>query len=226
MTSPHYDTGSAWTDGYNMAILGKTQTGKTSTARELHAESPRVSVWLNEDGVDRVDGVAGKVVHDVEGVRQAFLENQYAINLVSSDRERDIADLHAFMWDVADRSDRQLPMQVIVDEVHRVAPQSNEKYGNFPSRDAVRRYAKEGVKRNIKFVGITQDPTAYDKQTLRQTEWRLVFDMTAENRKSSVVRKMGFNWSEIDASDRYTGVLHNATGDVVDARVKAQARYA
>jgi hypothetical protein len=82
------------------------------------------------------------------------------------------------------------------------------------------------VKRNIKLVSITQDPTAMDKQTLRQSEYRLIFPMTNENRTSSVVKRMGLDWSAVDAGDRYTGTLHDDTGAVLEEQVKAEARYA
>ena len=225
--SPLYDTGDPWTDGYNMAILGKTQTGKTSTARELHAETPRVAIWMNEAGNKRVPDVAGREVNSVEGVRDAFADDCYAIELVSEDRNADVPRLQEFLWDVAEATDRQLQMQVTADEVDRVAPQSGKQYGNLPARDAVRDYTSEGVKRGVKWVGITQDPTKYDKQSLRQSEYRLIFDMSAENRRSSVVSKMGLDFAAVDATDdRYTGVLHDDSGTVLDTSVKAEERYA
>jgi len=229
VTSPAYDTGNPWTDGYNMAVLGKTQTGKTSICRELHATTPRVSIWLNEAGDKRVPDVAseGNVVRSIDGVRKAFARDQYRINFVSRDRERDLVALKDFLWKVADRTDRQLQMQVILDEVDRVAAQSGEKYGNYPSRDAIRDFTSEGVKRGIKLVSITQDPTKYDKQSLRQSEYRLIFDMSNENRTSSVVKRMGLDWGAVDATpDRYTGVLHDDSGHVLDDSVKAEAKYA
>jgi hypothetical protein len=221
---PIYDTGNPWTDGYNMVVLGKTQTGKTSISRELQDTSPRVSVWLNAEGIDRVDDVPGRTVRSLEGVRDAYASNEYAIEWVSDDRRRDIQALQEFMWTVAEQSDRELMQQIVVDEVQDIAPQSGK--DEFGPRDAVRRFCKRGVKRNIKLVAITQDPTAYDKQSLRQSEYRLVFPMTNEARQSSVVRKMGFDWDAVDEGDRYTGTLHRDTGAVLDKAVKAETRYA
>jgi len=225
-TGPIYDTGNPWTDGYNMAVLGKTQTGKTSTCRELHATSPRLSVWLNEAGIDRVDDVPGYTVQSLDGLREAFANDEFAVEWVSHDRQRDILELQKFLFQVADRTDRELMMQVIVDEVQDVAPQDATSE-DMEAVKTVRRFCKRGVKRNIKFVAITQDPTAYDKQALRQSEYRLIFDMANENRKSSVLRKMGFDWGAVDATpDRYTGVLHDDSGTVLDEDVKAEARFA
>jgi len=221
---PIYDTGDPWTDGYNMVVLGKTQTGKTSISRELHETTPRVSVWLNPIGIDRVEDVPGTTVRSLSELRDAFAADEYAVELVSDDRRRDIVELQNFLWSVADATDRRLGMQVVVDEVQDVAPQTGA--DDVPHRDAIRRFAKRGVKRNIKLVSITQDPTAMDKQSLRQSEYRLVYPMTNENRTSSVVRRMGFDWDAVDAGDRYTGALHADNGDVLDSSVKAEARYA
>lgn len=227
MTSPTYDTGNPWTDGYNMAVLGKTQTGKTSTCRELHATSPRVSIWLNEPGKKRVPDVAGPTVRSIRELREAFAADEYAIDFVADDRNSAIVDLQEFLWEIADRTDRQLQMQVTADEVDRLAPQSGKEYGNHPSRDSVRDFTSEGVKRGVKFVGITQDPTKYDKQSLRQSEYRLIFDMSNENRTSSVVSRMGLDWGAVDAApDRYTGVLHDDSGTVLEDEVKAEERFA
>lgn len=207
-----------------MVVLGKTQTGKTSICRELQDTSPRVSVWLNPTGDDRVEDVPGRTVQSLDGLQRAFANNDYAIEWLSHDRRRDIVQLQKFLWGVAERTDRQLPMQVIVDEVQDVAPQTGAE--DVPHRDAVRRLAKRGVKRNIKSVNITQDPTAMDKQTLRQAEYRLIFEMSHENRTSSVVRRMGLDWDAVDAGDRYTGALHDDSGAVLDEAVKAQEKYA
>ena len=224
--SPHYETGNPWTDGYNMVVLGGTQTGKTSAMRELHHTSDRVSIWLNAAGKDRVEDIPGYTVQSVDDVQKAFAEDRYAIELLSRDRQADLVELREWLWAVADRTDRRLPMQLIVDEAQDVAPQSGKAFGNFPSRDDMRRLAKKGVKRNIKSIAITQDPTALDKQALRQTEYRLVFRMAVEARQSSAVSPMGFDWDAVDAGDRYTGALFDQTGEVLDDDVKAEARYA
>lgn len=214
-----------WTiDSFNAVVLGRTQTGKTSTARELHAETPRLSIWVNEQGDGRVPNVAsdGQPVRSIEGIKQAFARDQWAINLLSSDRERDIPALQSYLWQVADRADRQFPMQVVIDEVHRPAPQSQQ--DDLPARDAIRRLAKEGNKRNIKTVLVTQDPVSMDKQTLRQSEYRVVFEMSAEQRDA--VSQYGFEWDAVESGDRFTGAVHDASGRVIEERVKADKKYA
>lgn len=213
-----------WEDGYNMAILGRTQTGKTAVARELHSTTSRLSIWLNEPGDKRVPNIEGRVVRSIEELRNAFADNCWRINFVSEDRDKDVVLLRRFLWRVAEATDRSLDIQVIADEVDRLAPQSGKEYGNLPPRDAVRDFCSEGVKRGIKWVGITQDPVTYDKVALRQSDYRLIFTMSAENRDA--VSKYGFAWSEVDDGDRYTGVLHSAEGDVLNPNVKAAEAYA
>jgi hypothetical protein len=208
---------------HNLAVLGATQTGKTSFCRELHAETPRVSIWVNERGEHRVPNVDGVEARTLGAVKEAFAADEWRVEFLPADRREAIVELRAWLWAVAERTGRQLPVQVVVDEVDRVAEQSGEKYGNNPPRDAVRDFTSEGVKRNIKFVGITQDPTTYDKKSLRQSRYRAVWPMSAENKDA--VSKYGFDFGRIESAPQYTGVLHYMSGRVV-GDVKAAARYA
>jgi hypothetical protein len=114
-------------------------------------------------------------------------------------------------------------MQVVVDEVDRVAEQAGEKYGNLPPRDAVRDFTSEGVKRGVKFVGITQHPQGYDKESLRNSRYRAVWPMSSEAQNS--VSQYGFSWGEVESAPEFCGVLHHMTGRVI-GRVQAEARYA
>ncbi len=210
-------------NGHNVAVLGATQTGKTAFARELHATTPRVSIWLNERGKDRVPDVDGVVARTFDEVRDAFASDEYRVEYVPADRNEAIVELQDWLWRVADNADRALPMQVIVDEVDRVAPESQKPYGNFPPRDAVRDFTSEGVKRGVKFVGITQDPSTYDKKALRQSRYRAVWEMSAE--QQGAVSGYGFDFGRIRDAPQYAGVLHYHTGEVV-GEVKAEERYA
>lgn len=214
-----------WTiDSYNSAHLGMTQTGKTVAARELHKESPRLSVWLNESGDDRVPDVAseGQPVRSLDGFRSALQRDQWKINWVSSDRERDIQSLRKELWRIAERADRRFPMQVVVDEIDRLAPETNK--NDHTGLNEVLRFASEGVKRNIKFVGITQDPRSASKKWLRQSEYRVVWRMSNENQ--SAVSEFGFDWDSVEKGPRYSGAVHEATGDVIDDDVQAKETYA
>lgn len=210
------------TDAGSIGVLGRTQTGKTTSSREVHAETSRVSIWLNRRGSDRVPNVAGKRVRSLEGLESGFRSNTRRYNFLSAAPEQDVVTLQEWLWEVAHRADRELPLQLVVDEAHHLAPQTNAK--DEPSRDAVRKLAKEGMKRNIKLVLITQDPVALDKQTLRQTEYRLIFEMSTEAQHH--VSEYGFDFEQLATTDKHTGVLHRADGEVLDGAVKARSKYA
>lgn len=214
----------AWEAPDNVVVLGQTQTGKTSTVREAHSTTPRVSIWLNATGDDRVRDVEGEVCRSLDDVKQAFASDTYRIEYVASDRKAAVVELRSWLWDVADRTNRELPVQLVVDEVDDVAPQSGKPHGTIPHRHAVRKLTKEGVKRNIKFVAMTQDPSTYDKVSLRQSRYRLVFPMSPEQRRS--VSKYGFDWDRVDESPRYAGVMHDSRHASVLGVCKAQEKYA
>lgn len=209
-------------DSGSVAVLGRTQTGKTTSSREMHAETSRVSIWLNRRGTDRVGNVAGKRVRSIKGLESGFASNTYRYNFLSSDPEQDVVTLQEWLWEVAHRADRELPLQLVVDEAHHLAPQSQKK--DLASRDAIRKMAKEGMKRNIKLILITQDPVAMDKQTLRQSEYRLIFEMSTEAQHHT--REYGFDFERLSETDKHTGVLHRADGEVLDGAVKARSKYA
>ena len=209
--------------GHNLVCLGATQTGKTSFTRELHATTPRVSIWVNERGKHRVPNVDGTVARDLDDVRAALANDDLRVEFLPADRNEAIVELQDWLWKVADRADRELPMQVIVDEVDRAAPQSQKQYGNLPARDAIRDFTSEGVKRGIKFCGITQDPASYDKRSLRQSRYRAIWQMSAEQR--SAVSDYGFDFRRVDDAPAYAGILHHMSGQVLGP-VKAEARFA
>jgi DNA helicase HerA-like ATPase len=214
----------ALTNAHNLAVLGSTQTGKTSFARELHATTPRqVSIWVNERDDKRVPNVAGTQVRSLDGIRGCFERNESRINYLPADRREAVPELRRWLWDVADRTDRRLEVQVVVDEVDRVAEQAGDKYGNLPPRDAVRDFTSEGVKRNVKFIGITQDPATYDKQSLGNSRYRAIWPMSAERQQA--VRNYGFEWDRVRDAPEYAGVMHHMNGSVLGT-VKAARRYA
>lgn len=214
---------SHWTtDAGHIFILGRTQTGKTTLAREIHAENNRVSIWLNEPGDDRVSNVSGKRVRSLRGLESGMANNQYKYNYIAQDRIAAIRELQRWAWRKAERTDRNFRMQIVVDELHRLAPQSGK--DTLPGRDEIRQLAKEGMKRNVKLVGITQDPVAMDKQTLRQREYLAVYGLSAE--QANYISDYGVDPEKVHSQEQYAGVVYHASGRVEAEGVKAQKKYA
>lgn len=214
---------SHWTvDPGSVVILGRTQTGKTSLARQLHARNDRLSIWLNEQGANRVPQVTGKTVSGFEALRNGMQNDRYKFNWLSSNRNQDIRRLQNWMWDIAAETNRQFRMQLIVDELHRLSPQSNK--DELLGRDDIRRIAKEGMKRNVKLIGITQDPVALDKQTIRQREYLLLFGLSKEQQE--YVGDYVGDISAVYQQDQFEGVLYHSSGELREQGVKADKKFA
>jgi len=212
-------------DAKHLFIVGATQTGKTTTAKEIFAESSRVGIWVNDRGKHQVEGVrtlADGSYRSLRGIKKAFSRDETRIEYLPADRREGISELTDWLWTVADRTDRALPVSIFVDEMHKVAPQSQK--DKLPGRDDVRTITKEGEKRNIKIVGISQDPVSFDKQSLRQRNYLLCYELAAE--QTRYLRDYGVDVEEINAQAEFSGVLYNRSGRVVATGVKAKSRYA
>ena len=208
-------------DSGSLFILGRTQTGKTTAAKEIHAENDRISIWVNQRGEDRIRGVSGNRYESLDGVKSGLARNERKFNLLSGDPKRDVQALKEFAWSAAERTDRSLPWQIVIDEIQNTAPQTQER--ELEPRDSIRQIAKEGQKRNIRVVGITQDPVSMDKQTLRQREYLLTFDLSKEQR--DVITDYVNRPEIINQQPEYAGVLWHANGQALFEGVKAKARY-
>jgi len=205
--------------------IGRTQTGKTTTALEAFAEAARVNIWLNYRGDERVEGVrplADGSYRSLRGVKQAFARDETRIEYLPTDPRQGMEKLQSWLWTVAKRTDRQLPLTVFVDEVHNIAPQTQK--DECAGRDAVRTIAKEGMKRNVKLWGISQDPVSFDKQALRQREYLLVFELSHE--QADYLASYGVDVGTVNDQPDYAGVVYHADGSVVERGVKAKEKYA
>jgi len=120
--------------------------------------------------------------------------------------------------------DRRVPFQIVCDEIHRVAPQSGKQYGNLPSRDRIRDFAKEGMKRNIKFIGITQDPVSFDKESLRQREYLVCMELSHEQKQ--YMADYGVDAQRVAKQPEYSGILYHASGETMATGVKGRSKFA
>lgn len=214
--------GSWFDDAGNLLDFGRSQTGKTTAVREVHAENKRVSIWLNETGDDRVPLVSGKRVRGTRAIETGLANDVYKFNYIAQDRVQAIQELQEWAWRKAEKADRKFPMQIIVDELHRLAP--NSRKDELPGRDEVRRLCKEGMKRNVKFIGITQDPVSMDPQTRRQRDYLLLFPLVKEQK--DVITDYVDHYKYVPRQPEYAGVVYHAEGHVVAEGVKAAGKYA
>jgi len=213
------------TDAKHLFIVGATQTGKTTAAKEIFAESLRVGIWVNERGKHRVEGVqnlADDSYRSLRGVKKGFDRDEIRIEYLPADRREGLSKLIDWLWTVAERTDRALPLSIFIDEMHKVAPQSQR--DALAGRDDVRAITKEGEKRNIKLVGISQDPVSFDKQSIRQRNYLLCYELAAE--QSRYLRDYGVEVEEINAQPEFAGVLYDRSGATLATGVKAKSRYA
>lgn len=215
MSGSHY----AMDEG-SIHILGRSQTGKTVLARHMHAESPRLSIFINRPGEDRIPNIAGKEVRGIQALETGIQQGKRTFNYVSTDPGSDIRELIDWCWQLADLNDRGVDIQLTIDEIHEFAPQSQKT--DLEPRDSIRKVAKRGMKRGIKLVGITQDPVSLDKQTLRQREYLAVFPLSAEQFR--YMTDYGVTEAINDLPEYHARVYH-ASGEIVAKAVKGESRY-
>lgn len=202
-------------------VLGATQTGKTVFSKHRHAESPRIEIWINRTGDDRIPGVSGKVVRGIDAIESGISNGRTTFNYLSRDPESDIPELVDWMWEVSEMNGRDVQFTITIDEIHEHAPQSGKK--DLEPRDTIRKVAKRGMKRGIKLVSITQDPVALDKQTLRQREYLAVFELAHE--QFDYMTDYGVT-RDIRDLPEYAARVYDRSGNVVDDSVKGASKYA
>lgn len=214
------------TDPESVAIFGHKQTGKTTLARQLHAESRRISIWLNDasEPVEAVPKEGHAPVSSVSGIRKRMKQGARAIEYRSRNKEQDFAQLVDWMFSVSEEFNRKVEFQIIGDEWHMVAPQTNEK--RHTGRDATRKITKRGEKRNIKGVFITQDPVSTDKQWIRQTGYVVLFHNHFSQEDS--LRRLNLPFTRAQNLPQYAALVVDSRGYVItpDGGVKAKTKYA
>lgn len=215
-------------DKGSIAILGTTQTAKSTAAKELHAETDRISIWINDaDDEDRVPGVKGVYVYSRQTLLEALRDGETKINYQATDRQEAVVTIKETLWTLASRTKRNMRTQVIIDEAHNVAPQTPKE--NHPSRDAVRDLAREGQKRGIKTVLIVQDPVSMDKQALRQVTYVMMFRMSMFQEDS--LKRFNLPWDRIKELDHdpegpSEAIVIEDNGDVLEPGTTPKEKYA
>lgn len=155
--------GSWWTDG-NVAILGKSQQGKSVLANQRHAEHPRVGVFF---APDREPWMVGREVQTptalAQGIEAGGRKFVYTMPPFDLDLAERLDTLVRWMLVLGERGESP-GFVLTVDEAHEVAPEGR---GGTPLHLA----AKRGKKRGVQVQMLTQDPAQLSLSALRQADW-------------------------------------------------------
>lgn len=208
------------TDPGSIGIFGHTQTGKTTIARQVHAENQRISVWLNK-AAEPVPNVSGKRVSGLRAILSGMKDGQRKFNYISRNPQQDFEELRSWMFELADSYGRETPLQVVGDEWEEIAPETNKT--SHTGRDATWKLIKEGQKRNVKGIFITQDPTAISKKCMRQTEYTLLFENHFSQKDS--LERLGLPFEKAQQLPDYHALAIASNGTVMDT-VTGKAKYA
>lgn len=194
------------TDNGSILILGKKQTMKTTAARELHAETNRVSIWIMPSGNERIPHVkgGGSPVGSKQALTEAIADGRRHIVWQSSNVNNAVIEFREWAWDIAQETDRQARIQVIIDEIHNVAP-ANPTKEQLPATRAVQKLSKEGEKRGVKFIAITQHPTSYNAQARSQHEYLMIAKITPEMRQP--FEGWGVDWTVVNDLDEHCAAV-------------------
>ena len=218
---------SEWrTNHESIVICGRTGSGKSTLAKTVHSNSPRISIWLNEKGADREPRVSGKRVRTPRALESGLRDGISTYNWISSNRERDVQALQKWCWrkyQVAkDRGVGTPKFQIIIDEAHREAPQTNKK--DVASRDAIRRLMREGRKRGVKTILCSQQVQSLDKQSIRERGYLCAFELSIEQQR--YMRDYGVDVNDVQDLKDYSCIVYRADGTVEERNVRGDSRYA
>lgn len=227
------------TDNGGIAIMGKKQTGKTTAARQLFLEGDRIAIWVMPLGDEKIPMPSSSPTEKSGSV--VSVRSEYAlVEAIANGRrhiiyrvknvQHTIEPVRARLWAMSEATGRDMRVSLFVDEVHNYAPEGATK-NDRESRDAIRKIAKEGEKRGVKFTPITQDPVSLDKQTLRQMEYFLIFSIGP---LSNPFKQYDIDITHVANTDEYCAVLYQneyeeggvETAKVIDKNVCPDEAFA
>lgn len=151
-------------------IAGTTGGGKTVTANEAHALSKGLSIFFNSE---EEDNVTGFTIHKPGHVLRAIRQHGWNVTLdyrpLSEDKEGlnvELERLVDLLFEIADKTGRKHPIQLLVDECQDYAEQGK-------SEGALHRAVRKGRKRKIKVMALSQDPARVSKTVVRQCKYNI-----------------------------------------------------
>lgn len=151
----------------NIVIFGGTQQGKSVLGNEIYTLSDRIGIFFNPDGEDFVSGWKVKCWKGcqesiVYGMANGHSKFSYELPLFSMDEKKHYQDLAKNVLSSAEN--HNIGFIVVTDEAHEFAPSGSTK-------TASHLLAKRGLKRGVKSVFITQDPSTFSNSINRQADY-------------------------------------------------------
>ncbi|WP_042666108.1 ATP-binding protein [Haloferax sp. ATB1] len=149
---------------YHTVVTGDSGGGKTTLLREMQAEFPGLSIWVN---FTNTDGITGRDLDDAATVRsvgEARASDATRLNWVTDSPLETARQARTVAHEYHEATG--FPTQVIFDEAQNVLPD-----GEVDSDNPVKRMLHEDRDKALKVVIATQDPSDLDYTPIKQCKF-------------------------------------------------------
>lgn len=183
--------------GKRFAVLGKTGSGKTVSAARLAEQAIKggmqVVVFDVEDDYSTLNQIQQERVlvfsdgftdDKIKYIVDMVLEYPVSIifNLRSyfqNERDSIMVAFLSLLWDRIDKNKLKLGMLIMVDEAHKIIPQSRP--SNMQLLIFIEQIAKQGRKRGVGLMIISQRPSEVQKNVLAQCDHKFFHRVDSPN---------------------------------------------
>jgi hypothetical protein len=174
----------------HMMVLGATQTGKTTYAKDLHRRFRAISVFVDTKGIDTVWGVPirnlGAPLPVLQGKKLVWRPPRGPSGIDWPEATAQLRQFWGRIQAVSKRagwtSDRPPFIQLLLDEAQRW--EANSDPGLLEDMSAC------GLGMGLRLVYITQHPAGLSTETRNNLETRIVFRLGDEGRRCI----QGWSW--------------------------------
>jgi len=148
---------------YHALLTGDSGGGKTTLARELHADSPWTSIWINHNAERVPDGRSqadATTVRSARAVREAVQAGHTAINYRTTDVHAGVQTARSIGY-----YETSTPVQIVVDEAQEHLPESPD------PENPIKRGLHQDRDMGIRYLLLTQDPSDLPYTPLKQMQY-------------------------------------------------------
>lgn len=154
----------------HVAIVGRTDVGKTPLLREMHERINGMSIFVDKPG-EITSGFGGVKAAKLETAREK-IEERYD-HFKNARLHLNGADMHKTAWNAIEIGrevyrETHVPFQIIIDESQNIFTQRGYE---GPQENPVGKLLHEGKNMGGKVVIATQDPMEWPSSPLRQVRW-------------------------------------------------------